>query len=148
MDILQQFMAYAGDFERTLADDDWQRLRRYFADDAVYEVKADAFGCRLTGPTAIFAGIRKSLNGFDRKFSKRDIEVTSGPDISGDELRLSWNVTYHKDGVPPFVLRGRSVARYAGDKIAYLADSYDPSVGDELAAWQRESGMAIDPSYT
>jgi len=148
MDIVQQFMAYAGDFERTLADDDWQRLRRYFADDAVYEVKANAFGCRLTGPTAIFAGIRKSLNGFDRKFSKRDIAVTKGPDVSGNEIRLSWAVTYHKDGVPPFVLRGSSVARYAGDKIAYLADSYDPAVGDELAAWQRESGMAIDPSYT
>lgn len=148
MDIVQQFMAYAGDFEQTLHDDDWQRLRRYFADDAVYEVEADAFGCRLTGPSAIFAGIRKSLNGFDRKFSKRDIEVTSGPEVAGNELRLSWSVTYHKDGVPPFVLRGRSVARYAGDKIAYLADFYDPSVGGELAAWQRESGMAIDPSYT
>jgi len=40
MDIMQQFMAYAGDFERTLADDDWSRLSGYFADDAVYEVRA------------------------------------------------------------------------------------------------------------
>src|SRR5262249_26017235 len=148
MDIVQQFMAYAGDFERTLADDDWQRLRRYFADDAVYEVKADAFGCRLTGPTAIFAGIRKSLNGFDRKFSSRDIDVTSGPDVAGDEMRMSWSVPHHKEGRPPLVLGGRSMVRYAGDKIAYLADFYDPSVGDELAAWQRETGVAIDPSYT
>ena len=27
MDIMQPFMAYAGDFERTLADDDWTRLQ-------------------------------------------------------------------------------------------------------------------------
>src|SRR6185369_14569969 len=82
MDIMRQFLAYAGDFERTYADDDWSRLYQYFADDAVYEVKATSFGCRLQGPQAIFAGIKKSLDGFDRKFEKRDIEVTSGPEIS------------------------------------------------------------------
>ena len=37
MDILQQFLAYAGDFEKTLADDDWSRLHKYFCDDAVYD---------------------------------------------------------------------------------------------------------------
>ena len=148
MEIMQQFMAYAGDFEKTLADDDWTRLRRYFADDAVYEVKAEGFGCRLTGPPAIFAGIKKSLDGFDRKFSRRDIEVTSGPEISDDELRMGWKVVYHQDGLPPFVLRGQSSARYAGGKIVYLADSYDPSMGTEFATWQRESGVKLDPSYT
>jgi hypothetical protein len=148
MDIMQEFMAYAGDFERTLVDDDWTRLRRYFVDDAVYEVKATSFGCRLTGPAAIFAGIKKSLDGFDRKFTKRDIEVTSGPEIVGDELRMGWKVVYSKEGLKPFALRGQSTARYSGGKIVYLADSYDPSVAAELAAWQRESGVQLDPSYT
>jgi hypothetical protein len=148
MDIMQQFMAYAGDFERTLADDEWTRLQRYFADDAVYEVQAESFGCRLTGPAAIFAGIRKSLNGFDRKFAKRDIEVTSGPEISGDEMQMGWKVVYSKEGLPPFVLRGRSVVRYSGDKIVYLSDRYDPSMSVELADWQRRSGVTLDPSYT
>jgi len=148
MDILPQFLAYAGDFERTLADDDWTRLRRYFADDAVYEVKAESFGCRLTGPAAIFKGIKKSLDGFDRKFDKRDIEVTSGPDVSGDQMQLSWKVVYTKAGVPPFVLRGSSTVRYAGDKIVYLSDSYDRKMEDEIAAWQRQTGLAFDASYT
>ena len=148
MDIMQQFLAYAGDFEKTLADDDWTRLRRYFADDAVYEVKAETFGCRLTGPTAVFAGMKKSLDGFDRKFAKRDIEVTSGPEISGDEIRLGWKVVYSKEGLPSFVLRGNSIARYANGKIVYLSDVYDPSVVAEFNAWQRESGLTLDPSYT
>jgi len=147
MDILPQFMAYAGDFERTLADDDWSRLERYFADDAVYEV-GPPLACRLAGRAAIFAGIRKSLNGLDRKFTRRDVAVTSGPDISGDEMRLGWQVTYFKDGQPPYVLRGRSTVRYAGDAIVYLADAYDPAVTDELAAYQRQTGIALDPSYT
>ena len=148
MDIMQQFMAYAGDFEKTLRDDDWTRLHPYFADDAVYEVKAELFGCRLTGPAAIFAGMKKSLDGFDRKFSKRDIEVTSGPEISGDEIRMGWKVVYSKEGLPPFVLRGQSLVRYASGKIAYLADSYDPSEAAGWAAWQRETGLELDPSYT
>src|SRR5690349_21367083 len=57
MENLPRFMAYAADFEKTLVDDDWSRLRQYFADDAVYEVKAESFGCKLSGPDAIFKGI-------------------------------------------------------------------------------------------
>jgi hypothetical protein len=148
MDILQEFLAYAGDFEKTYLDDDWSRLRRYFADDAVYEVKSDSFGCRLVGPQAIFAGIKKSLDGFDRKFDKRDIEITSGPEVSGDEMRVGWAVTYEKEGLSPFVLRGRSTARYAGGKIAHLSDGYDPSVITDFQAWESRNGVHLDPSYT
>jgi hypothetical protein len=148
MEIMQEFLAYAQDFERTLVDDEWARLHRYFADDAVYEVTAESFGCRLTGPAAIFAGMKKSLDGFDRRFAKRDVEVTSGPEIAGEEMRMGWKVVYTKEGLPPFVLRGRSVVRYAGGKIIYLADSYAPSVAVAFAAWQRESGVTLDPSYT
>jgi hypothetical protein len=147
MEIMQQFLAYAGDFEKTYADDEWGRLRRYFADDAVYQVEGAAFACRLVGPDAIFAGIKKSLDGFDRKFDKRDIEVTSGPEIAGDEMRLSWKVTYNKEGLPQFVLRGRSAVRYAGDKIVALTDSYDPSMTEEFVAWQRQTRLTLDPSY-
>ena len=145
---MQSFMAYAGDFERTYVDDDWTRLRRYFADDAVYEVQAPTFGCRLVGPEAIFAGIRKSLNGFDRRFAERDIAVTSGPEVEGDEMRVGWTVTYRKAGVAPFVLRGRSTVRYRDGVIAQLTDSYDASIERELAEWQRTSRMAVDVSYT
>ena len=148
MDNLQRFMAYAGAFEKTLADDDWTRLRQYFADDAVYEVKARSFGCRLEGPDAIFAGMKKSLDGFDRKFTGRDIEVTSGPESDGDELRLGWTVTYKKGGWKPFVLRGRSVARYRDGVIVRLCDAYDPSVEAEFASWRRETGIGVDASYT
>src|SRR5262250_1924157 len=120
MDCLREFLTYAGEFETTLADDDWRRLRRFFADDAVYEVQAQSFACRLVGTDAIFAGMRKSLNGFDRKFTGRDLEVTSGPDVAGDEIRLDWKVTYKREGWSPFVLKGRSMARYRDGKIVYL----------------------------
>jgi len=147
MDNLSRFVTYAGDFEKTLVDDDWTRLRAYFADDAVYEVKAEGFGCRLVGPDRIFAGMKKSLNGFDRKFAGRSPEVTSGPDVDGETIRIGWTVTYRKDGLTPFVLRGRSEVRYRDGKIVYLADSYDPSVAAESAAWMQANGVELDPSY-
>jgi SnoaL-like domain len=148
MDVMQRFMAYAGDFEKTLADDDWKRLEQYFAADAVYEVAAQAFGCSLRGPQSIFGGMKKSLDGFDRKFDGRDVEVTRGPEISGDEIRLGWKVVYHKQGVSDFVLRGQSMVRYRDGKIVYLSDGYDPGVGADLASWQRENAIVLDPSYT
>ena len=147
MPILDRFLAYAQDFEKTYVDDDWSRLERYFAPDATYEVTG-ATPALLKGRDAIFRGIKKSLDGFDRKFAGRDIAVTSGPDVAGDELRAGWQVTYKIDGKPPFVLRGRSEAHFRDGKISYLADSYAPSVADELAAWQKKTGVALDPSYT
>jgi len=147
MDNVMRFMAYAADFETTLADDDWSRLRQYFAADALYEVKADAFGCSLRDPERIFAGMKKSLDGFDRKFDGREVEVTSGPEIDGDGMRMAWAVTYRKVGKTPFVLRGRSEVRYRDGLIVYLADSYDPSVAGETEAWMRANGVHLDPSY-
>ena len=148
MDILQAFMAYAGDFERTYVDDDWSRLPRHFAADAVYEVRARRFGCRLVGPEAILAGMKKSVNGFDRRFDKREVAVTDGPEVAGDEMRVGWAVTYSKAGVAPFVLRGRSLARYRDGVIAQLTDSFEPAVETELADWQRANLLAVDVSYT
>jgi hypothetical protein len=147
MDIREKFLMYAGDFEKTLADDDWSRLQQYFCDDALYEVRAQSFGCKLEGPKAIFKGIKKSLDGFDRKFAGRDINLTSVPQVEGDEMRTTWEVTYHQSGWSDFILRGKSLVRYRDGKIAYMCDSYDPSVERELADWQQTNGVQVDASY-
>ncbi len=148
MSIIERFAAYAADFEKTLADDDWSRLAQYFSQDAVYRVESDLFGCELTGPDSIFAGMKKSLDGFDRNFSKREIALTEGPAVEGEEMRVSWTVTYHKEDLPDFVLRGKSLARIRAGKIVLLVDSYDEQVHVDVADWMRETGLKLDPSYT
>jgi len=148
MSILKQFMTYAADFEKTLADDDWSRLGQYFSPDAVYRVESSLFGCELNGHDSIFAGMKKSLDGLDRNFPTREITLTEGPDVEGDEMRVSWTVTYHKDDLPDFVLRGKSLARIRDGEIVLLVDSYDDAVHTEVANWMRETGVKIDPSYT
>ena len=148
MGTLERFLAYAADFEKTLADDDWSRLTQYFREDAVYRVESGLFGCELTGRDAIFAGMKKSLDGFDRHFPEREISVTEGPEVDGDEMRVSWTVTYHREALPDFLLRGRSTARIRDGEIALLVDSYDDRVESELKGWMRETGLELDPSYT
>ncbi len=147
MDILTHFLAYAGDFEKSFIDDDWTRVEKYFTDDAVYEVKGIGLDCRLVGPKAIFKGIKKSLDGFDRRFDSRKIDITSAPVVEGDTMRVGWLVTYAKAGLEPFPLRGRSEARYRDGKIAYLGDSYDAAMAKEAGEWQAKNKFSFDVSY-
>lgn len=147
MDNLTHFLAYAGDFETTYKDDDWNRLRTYFTDDAVYEVKGLGIDCRLAGPATIFKGIKRSLDHFDRTFATRKIAITSGPDVVGGVIHIGWTVTYGRDGLEPFALRGRTEVRYRDGKIAYLGDSYDASMEKDAADWSARNGFSVDPGY-
>jgi hypothetical protein len=142
------FLGYAQDFEKTYADDDWSRLERYFAPDAVYEVRNVPFGCRLVGPQAIFRGIKKSLDGFDRRMDERTVAVVDGPYVEGERVSLGWTVTYAKRGAPDFVLRGRSSAQVVGGKIVELTDEYPDGMAAEAGAWFAKHAPDADPSYT
>ncbi len=147
MSTLETFMTYAAEFEKTLVDDDWARLEPFFAADAVYLVESSLFGCELTGPAAIFAGMKKSLDGFDRKFPAREIALLDGPNVDGNEIHAEWTVTYHKEGLPPFVLRGKSRAEIRDGKITRLVDLYDDAVNTEVSDWMKKTGLVLDPSY-
>jgi hypothetical protein len=144
---LQRFGAYAQDFEATFKDDDWSRLAQYFAPDATYEVTGDPFTCSLRGRDAIFTGIKKSLDGFDRRFTSREIALEGAPVVEDDTVSLAWSVTYRRPDAPPFVLRGTSIATYANGQIARLADSYDASASESFRAWLAQHGRDLDPSY-
>ncbi len=60
---MDTLLAYADAFEETLKDDDWSRLEPYFPETAVYEIVGGPFACQLEGRRAIFAGLKKSLDG-------------------------------------------------------------------------------------
>jgi len=56
MSITERFMAYAADFEKTLAGDDWSRLAPYFSEDAVYRIESHQASAPRTLRTAPSAG--------------------------------------------------------------------------------------------
>jgi hypothetical protein len=147
MSALQKFREYAAAFEETFLDDDWSRLKPYFADDAVYEVRSTTFGCRLVGPEAIFRGIKKSLDGFDRRFAGRELAIISVHDATDDTFEIAWLVTYTKEGVPPFALRGSTRAIYEHGRIVHMIDSYDAEMDREAAEWLAKHAPDFDVSY-
>jgi hypothetical protein len=143
----ERFLAYAQDFEQTYDDDDWSRLERHFAPDAVYEVRNTAVACRLAGVRAILHGLRKSLDGFDRRLAKRELGLVDGPTEDGDQVTLGWTATYQAAGAPPFVLRGRSTARYRDGVIALLIDEFPDGMDAEAAAWTSVYAPGANPAY-
>jgi len=147
MSAMEKFREYAADFEKTFHDDDWPRLRKYFADDAVYEVRSTVFGCRLVGPDAIFHAIKKSLDGFDRRFASREITIVSVSDATEDGFEIAWVVTYTKEDAPPFRLRGSTRVSYESGRIVQMADIYDEAMDRESAAWVATHAPDFNLSY-
>jgi hypothetical protein len=145
MDPLSSFLEYAQAFEKTYVDDDWSRLERFFAPNATYTVAGVGADCRIEGREAIFRGLRKSLAGFDRKFSERIVDFSGTPSGSGNVVEAPWAVVYKKPGAPDFHLRGRSTARYESGVIAALRD--DMEVDEAGAAWLAKHGQGLDPTY-
>jgi hypothetical protein len=145
--LFARFVDQVLDFELAYDDNDWSRMDRHFAPDAVYEVRNIAFACRLQGRDFIMNGFRRSLDGFDRRLAKRTIYLTSLPREKGDTLDVDWCFLYRKPGCPPLALRGHSTAKYRGDMIVHLVDAYPDGMDEEVARWNRESGASLDASY-
>jgi hypothetical protein len=143
----ERFMEYALEFEKTYVDDDWTRLERFFAPDAVYEVRGVSFGCRLVGPEAIFRGIKTCLDGFDRRMAGREIAVVEPPRVDGDRVTVGMTVTYRRPGAPDFVLRGRVSARHRDGRIVELVDEYGPEVDPAIHAWMRDHAPDAVATY-
>ena len=148
---LQVFADYAAAFEETFADDDWSRLEQYFAEDARYEISGGPFATTIDGRDAILKGLKKSLDGFDRKFDYREIELTSGPTLTateeGDEIRMTWKVHYRMNGAPDISLPGGSMLRVNDGVIQLLRDEYNDAELGEIGAWLAEHGAGLDGSY-
>lgn len=148
---LDVLLAYAAAFEETYADDDWERLAPYFASDAVYEVKGGSLACKIEGPSAIFTGLKKSLDGLDRKCNQRQIDVLSGPEISttdaGEEVAIDWQVRYVYGALPEAGFAGRSVAVINNGVISHLRDEYTDAELEQFDAWVRDNNVPLDGAY-
>jgi len=145
------FMDYAVAFEQTYADDDWSRLAPFFSESATYEVRGGPLACSISGREAIFTGLKKSIDGMDRRCSDRQLDLTDGPNVidtdNGHELSIGWQVTYQYGDAPKMVLPGRSVFTIDDGVIVAMRDEY---VDEELAgvgAWMLKHGEGLDGSY-
>ena len=148
---VQVFMDYAAAFEETYIDDDWSRLSPFFLEDAHYEVRGGPMACELRGREAIFKGLKKSLDGLDRRFDERVIEITDGPHVTtlpaAEEVSIGWLVTYCRGESPRVSIPGRSVFTVAEGLITAMRDEYDDAAFAPVGAWLQQYGADLDGSY-
>lgn len=148
---LEVLLEYATAFEETYADDDWSRLTAYFADDAVYDVIGGPLACTISGPDAIFAGLKKSVDGLDRKCNQRQIDVLGGPEVTrtdaGEEVAIDWRVRYVYGDLPETGFAGRSVALVNDGVITHLRDEYSDNELDKFEAWVNDNNVPVDGAY-
>jgi hypothetical protein len=148
---MKVFMDYAAAFEQTYIDDDWSRLTRYFSEDASYEVRGGPLACEISGREAILVGLKKSIDGLDRRCTDRQLDLTDGPHTvvtdNGHELSVGWNVIYQYGDAPKVTLPGRSVFTIAGGVIIAMRDEYDDREMEGVGAWMLEYGEGLDGSY-
>lgn len=149
--VMKVFMDYAAAFEQTYIDDDWSRLAQYFSEDASYEIRGGPLACKISGREAIFVGLKKSIDGLDRRCTDRQLELIEGPNIiatdDDHEISIGWSVVYQYGDAPKMTLPGRSVFTIADGVIIAMRDEYDDQEMGSVSAWMLEHGEGLDGAY-
>jgi ketosteroid isomerase-like protein len=102
------FVAYAEAFETGYALRDWKPVDELVTDDVVWSLEnmPPPLGGTHVGRTNVIAAIRDSTEHFDRRFDRREPRILEGPREIPGGIHMTWEVTYSRDGLEPFVLRG------------------------------------------
>ena len=147
MDPLQRFGEYAAEFEKTYKDDDWTRLEGFFDPAVSYVVSGSTFDCELRGREAVLSGIKKALDGFDRRFDIREVEPNGEPVVERERIVFSAKLRYVKQGLDPLLFTLAETAEYnEAGHITLLRDDFDPGQ-DHVEQWLTQNAAAFDPSY-
>lgn len=141
MALTDRYLAYAEDFERTYADDDWTRLEQYFTDDAAYRPQGTAES-EVAGRAAMLERLKGGIDQFDRKMDSRTLDFES-PKEDGDRVTVSWKASYTKAGLPDITISGIETATFRNDRIWLLSDTFDPAAQKRLEAWFAEHAAKL-----
>ena len=129
----------------------WLNLCTSARGSARYEVRGGPMACEISGREAIFRGFKKSIDGLDRRFDERGIEISDGPHVTkkadAEEVSIGWLVTYRRDDAPKIGIPGRSVLTVVDGRIAALRDEYDDAAMAPVGAWLQRYGADLDGSY-
>lgn len=134
MSVASRFARYAAAFEESYVDDDWSRLEEFFTEDAVYAVSGE----RFEGRDALLAGLKRSVDGLDRRFDERKLEPRGEPELDERSISFGWRAIYRKPGLPDLVIGGRERAEFEGERIKLLEDVMDEGVDERVSRYLAE----------
>lgn len=147
-DMLGRFLGYAQAFEATYADDDWRRLDEFLAPDVVYRVLGSrGWDCAVQGREQVYAAIRRFLDGFDRRCTRRVAPGSTPPSAEGDVLRVTGTATYTRGDSEELLLEMELMIEFRDGMISAMSDVYPVFVGVRMAAWMARWGRDLRPSY-
>jgi hypothetical protein len=148
MSLIPRFVAYAAAFEQSYESDDWSFVEPFFHEDAVYEAGIALLeGTRFEGRAAVLDYFKAVLDGFDRRFESRELNLLEGPSEDGQAVRIKGSATYRAPGVPDLVLVLDEIVTFDGDRIIHLEDRYDDAMKAEIDAYieAHAEALGIEP---
>ena len=149
MDPIARFQEYAAAFEQVYKSDDWSLIEPYFTEDAVYEILGgQPFAGNHEGRDAVLAHLKRSVDGFDRRFETRELEILEGPEQEGSSVWLRWRGSYRSPGLPELVIDGEETALFEDGRIRRLEDRFPLEASSILEAWLEANGSRLAPSAT
>ncbi|MFN2425458.1 MAG: hypothetical protein ABR587_03315 [Candidatus Binatia bacterium] len=144
MNLIERFLAYEADFEKTVADDRWSRLEPYFTEDAVYETYGST-GRRTQGRDKIFARLRRELDAFDRRCKWRRVTTVGALEVDENRVLRNWVVTFHIDGAADLMIEGSERVTFSGNRIAVLEEEPSETAERHLLAWMKLNPQVFAP---
>src|SRR5688572_29083634 len=103
--LVEQLAAYAMDFERTFADDDWTRLVPHVAPNAEREVLGGGIlAYHSVGRDEVLGDLKRNVQDMDRRFDLRIPEVLAGPEERDGAVWMDWRLTLRRAGIPDLVV--------------------------------------------
>ena len=136
MDLGTRFEQYADDFDKTVQDDNWSRIRRHFTDDAVREEHAlPLISLRHERIETIIDEWRRMVANFDRRFDVRILVRTGPARQEGSIVTLPWVGIYIIGDTPALLGEGREIARYEGDRIKHLQTTWTDDTVQRMIDW-------------
>ena len=119
-DSLADFGRFALAFEQSFANHDWTAVAEHVTDDLVWIVRGphEPLAGAFVGRDAAIAAVDESCAAFDRRFDRREPKILVGPTPIPGGVHLTWEVTYSRAGVAPFVLRGEEWDFFRDGKLA------------------------------
>jgi len=148
MDPITVFVNYAAAFEVAFETDNWSGVESSFTEDVVYEtLGGPPFGGLREGRRTVVDHLKRSLEGFDRRFDVREPpELLAGPELRDDAVWIRWRVIYRVAGAPPLAIEGEETAELEGDRIRRLEDRIDESVSAKVLEWADLHGAKLKQS--
>ncbi len=146
MSLIRQFIEQRAAFEKTYEDGNWTRLESYFSENLTYEVMNMPFHCVIRGRRSVIAGLRRSIDGFDR-LCLRIVGIGAMVFEEGNNVLVHGGIRFQRGGSPPIESGLWEIATYRDGLIERLIDVYDPGEGAKFERWMAEWGDGLDASY-